>query len=434
MSWFQSKKDDAGAQNFWPATAYHAGLGQLTEKDTEWACNTSKFSTETQVWYSVLADGSLLMTQVIWSCIGIMFIPATAQMTFKLYNPKTKESTWRSINASGFKTEGRGCRSDQFEITHSGTPLGEESYAITATLDKGVQVAVTYTRPAAAPGFKLGSGLAGGVSTFGMQTADDKRDGFVVHRFHPLLKSSGSVVIDGKAIDVAGDATFVHAIQGMRPNLVASRWNFCFFTSGGGNAESNLGSVRAVQMEFETTDDYGPAGKNSGRTKVNLGAIYTTADPSSAPLVVVGETHVPAGTKVPWAAEKAAGGVSATKSSATHIGAALDKDTGYAVPSRIEYAWEGPKLSGTMADASGATVLARVAVDASATVGTAGLIEKVDVLAEIPYVIRKGIAAVTGTKPYIYQYHNPATLEIVIGDDKIAVEGWVFNEASFISE
>jgi hypothetical protein len=31
------------------------------------------------------------------------------------------------------------------------------------------------------------------------------------------------------------------------------------------------------------------------------------------------------------------------------------------------------------------------------------LIEKVDVLAEIPYVIRKGLAAVTGTKPYIYQ-------------------------------
>ena len=34
---------------------------------------------------------------------------------------------------------------------------------------------------------------------------------------------------------------------------LASRWNFAFFTSGGGNEESKLGSVRAVQMEFETT-------------------------------------------------------------------------------------------------------------------------------------------------------------------------------------
>lgn len=37
------------------------------------------------------------------------------------------------------------------------------------------------------------------------------------------------------------------------------------------------------------------------------------------------------------------------------------------------------------------------------TVGEGGLIEKVDVLAEIPYVVRKALSAVTGTKPYIYQ-------------------------------
>ena len=29
--------------------------------------------------------------------------------------------------------------------------------------------------------------------------------------------------------------------------------------------------------------------------------------------------------------------------------------------------------------------------------------EKFDVLAEIPFVLRKGLAAVTGTKPYIFQ-------------------------------
>ncbi len=69
----------------------------------------------------------------------------------------------------------------------------------------------------------------------------------------PLLKSSGSLMADGQVIDVAGEATFIHAIQGMRPNNVATRWNFCYFTSGGGEQESELGTVRAVQMEFETT-------------------------------------------------------------------------------------------------------------------------------------------------------------------------------------
>jgi hypothetical protein len=66
---------------------------------------------------------------------------------------------------------------------------------------------------------------------------------------------------------------FVHAIQGMMPNKVrpysevcenvcsihaflfkvASRWNFAFFTSGGGQPSSDFTNVRAIQMEFETT-------------------------------------------------------------------------------------------------------------------------------------------------------------------------------------
>jgi hypothetical protein len=41
----------------------------------QWACATNRgFQTETQIWYSVLADGSLLLLQVIWSFIGYAFI------------------------------------------------------------------------------------------------------------------------------------------------------------------------------------------------------------------------------------------------------------------------------------------------------------------------------------------------------------------------
>lgn len=44
---------------------------------------------------------------------SIFLIPATAQFTFKHYNPKTKEITWKSINASNFKANGRACKSDE---------------------------------------------------------------------------------------------------------------------------------------------------------------------------------------------------------------------------------------------------------------------------------------------------------------------------------
>lgn len=54
------------------------------------------------------------MVQVIWSYLGVFLIPATAQMTFKLYNPTTKTTTWKSVNVSNFKHDGRNCKSDSF--------------------------------------------------------------------------------------------------------------------------------------------------------------------------------------------------------------------------------------------------------------------------------------------------------------------------------
>jgi hypothetical protein len=91
---------------------------------------------------------------------------------------------------------------------------------ITANLDNSVQISATFTKPQSTPGFKYGQGEQGGISTFGTNAEEAKRDGFVVHRFLPFLKSEGSVVIGGKVVDIVGDATFIHAIQGMRPDSV----------------------------------------------------------------------------------------------------------------------------------------------------------------------------------------------------------------------
>lgn len=65
------------------------------------------------------------------------------------------------------------------EVKHTGSPTTEESYRITANLDKTVQVDITFTRPADAPGFKLGKGPGGGVNVFGKDTAENKRDGMI---------------------------------------------------------------------------------------------------------------------------------------------------------------------------------------------------------------------------------------------------------------
>lgn len=45
---------------------------------------------------------------------SLFLVPATTQMTFKIYNPKTKKLTWKSVNVSNFKTDGRSSKSDAF--------------------------------------------------------------------------------------------------------------------------------------------------------------------------------------------------------------------------------------------------------------------------------------------------------------------------------
>ncbi|TXT09004.1 hypothetical protein VHUM_02478 [Vanrija humicola] len=356
------------------------------------------------------------MIQVIWSFVGLFLVPATSQMTFKIWNPQTKKKTWKSVNVSNFKTDGRSSKSDTFEIKHTGTTTTEEVYEITANLDKTVQLNVKWTRPASAPGAKYGPGENGGYSVYGRDRSAEKRDGFIVHRFHPFALSSGTFVIDGETIDAKGDAMFVHAIQGgMRPNLTASRWNFGFFTTVGGYEATEIGGVRAIFMEFTTTDDYGPAGKNSERAVVSVGLVYATGLPESR-LGVVGQTHPE--TKA-WPVPNADVVVS------KHINPVKDQETGYLAPTGFDFVWSGDR-----SDKPGNKFEAKVNIPDA----TGGLVEKVDVLAEIPYVIRKALAAATGTKPYIFQYQTPATLDLdLAGDKKLAIKGWMYSEASFIS-
>jgi hypothetical protein len=130
-------------------------------------------------------------------------------------------------------------------------------------------------------------------------------------------------------------------------------------------------------------DSYGPKGAKSGRTTIAVGAIYSSA--LGRPLLVCGQTKVASD---PSAFPSTSGQIC----SATHLNPVQDSFTGYAAPGGIEFTWGDNKVQADL-KVNGLGI----------TEKEGGLIEKVDVLAEIPYVIRKTLAAVTGTKPYIYQ-------------------------------
>lgn len=307
----------------------------------------------------------------------------TIQITSKIFNPNTGEKIWKSVNVTNFVTpppglDKRSCKADQYSITHKSSPGSDEpeSYVVRANMGDDLQFSFEVSRSASVPGFKVGKGPKGGFSYFGPDLANP--EGYVVHRFWPRTTMKGMVILKGQALDTKGPGMFVHAIQGMRPNLVAARWNFAHFQSPA------HGGVSAIQMDFTTIDAYGKKGAGSGFVTVNVGSL------------VLGNKLVAVTAEAKYPGEAQADDAEVV-SRAEHSRTAKDADTGYDAPTELTYKWAGPVLS------EKGRIDAVLQLDIGPPTAYKGLVEKVDVLAEIPYVIKTMVNYVAGTKPYIYQ-------------------------------
>ena len=144
--------------------------------------------------------------------------------------------------------------------------------------------------------------------------------------------------------------------------------------------------MSAVQMDFTTTEAYGRKGAGSGSVTVNVGSL------------VLGGKLAAVTAETKWPDEEPAANAGVI-SRAIHSKTAHDPDTGYNAPTEIVFRWAAPSI---VPDAPG-PIDATLTMDIGQPNAYKGLIEKVDVLAEIPYVIKTMVNYVAGTKPYIYQ-------------------------------
>lgn len=171
-------------------------------------------------------------------------------------------------------------------------------------------------------------------------------------------------------------------------------------------------------MEFETPDNYGAKGPKSGRVKSNIGCIYSSK--IGQPLVVCSQTG-PDDAATVYGVTRPEPVSSGDICRATHTSTAKDPETGYDGPTGLKFEWVGKQIG-----QPGKQVKASLEVQTSMEVGKGGLIEKVrrhhrmspvrvwltnlgwdalqvNVLNEIPYLVRKALSSITGTKPYIFQ-------------------------------
>ncbi|KAF9428131.1 putative cell survival pathways protein [Podila epigama] len=335
----------------------------LTKQDLEWTIAPTA-STETQTFYCINQEGQFGYVQLIHSNLGIWGTPVSVQLTARFCGEGLNK--FFSVNLTNFtlSADKLSASTNLMSITRS---ADGDKFTIQVTNPPDLIVSLTFER--VAKGYKIGEGK----SFFG--------DGYVSHKFWPACKVAGMMIVEGKAYDMGGEGTVIHAIQGMRPHLVASKWNFADFV--GKNAETSHRAKLGL-MQFTTPEFYGSFTVTQGSLVLDDKLIAVTVDNKSE-----------------------------------YVSTKLDEETGYHPPTELNYIWEGKTLEGGKP------------FKAVLNVKPKGLCQKVDLLAEIPWALRK-IVSTFVAKPIIYQWYDEASAVITVGDEQHKIHGHVYHEATFV--
>jgi len=325
---------------------------------------------ETQTFYFNTNSGRSGFAQVIYS--NVAGLRTTCQFNTKIFSEDaTKEHLWCSTPLTNHEFSED---MTSFYATDCAVELSEDgtTYTIKSMTDERAIVNLTVKR--LTPGFQAGKT---GKTLFGTDLANPW--GSMRHAFWPRCSVEGTIMTQDGPLDFGGRALFVHALQGMKPHHAAARWSFIDFQGP---------THTAVMMQYVTPASY-------GYTTVNVAAIVKDGEIVFA---------------------NASGDLEYL---ATHA----DDENDWPAPTSAKFNWHGTTKDGK-------------AVEAVIEGSLGDRLDRIDVMAEVPGFVKKFVAGTVGTKPYIYQYvpKDRLSLKLKIGDQEITEEGFVFGEASFISE
>lgn len=213
------------------------------------------------------------------------------------------------------------------------------SYSVKSATNEASIVNLTVTRTA--PGFQVGTN---GKSFFG--TDPEHPWGSMRHAFWPRCHVQGSIITKNGEINFTGRALFIHALQGMKPHHAAAKWKFCNFQSP---------TYAAVLMEFTTPPSY-------GSTIVSVGGVAQEGE-----IVCAGAANA-----------------------GQHSQITSDPDNDWPEPGAVKFTWSGktPNAEHVQAELEGSL---------------GPRLDRVDVLAQVPAIVKTLVGGVVGTRPYIYQ-------------------------------
>ncbi|ORX91247.1 oxidative stress survival, Svf1-like protein [Basidiobolus meristosporus CBS 931.73] len=198
---------------------------------------------------------------------------------------------------------------------------------------------------------------------------------FICHQSFPKGTVRGTIKYDDETRDIVGEGYYIHAVLSMKPHEVATKCNLITLQSGD-NALSLL--------HFDTPESFDFIPVTQASLILNRKLVAVTV-----------------------------------KNTAQFISTSTDPENGYEVPSEVHYTMDGDTLDGRP-------------FHCEATIKLTSLLMKVDVLSELPYILRK-IIQYFFTKPYIYQFFDDAEVTATIGDEEVSFGGKAFFECSFLN-
>lgn len=210
---------------------------------------------------------------------------------------------------------------------------------------------------------------------------ENKGDGFIEMKFVPSGRCQGKIQIEGKVFDFNGGGICLRQFQGVRPHLTTKRWNCAYFRENG-SGPGPVKSLFSIQMLSSSAYNGETIHYGFYHDGKKLQAVTSLEDK-----ILFSKTIV-------------------------------DPDTGYCVPEHFEYHWNGVDMDGKdfKAKVSGSPAI-RMA--------------RIDLLSNLPVVLRKIVESLSSARPYIYQKYNQQ-IEATVNGEKVV--GCLFQEYSFLLE
>ncbi|KAK9710683.1 putative cell survival pathways protein [Basidiobolus ranarum] len=198
---------------------------------------------------------------------------------------------------------------------------------------------------------------------------------FICHQSFPKGSIKGTITFDGETRQISGHGYYIHAVLSMKPHEVATKCNLITLQSGD-NALSLL--------HFDTPKCFNNVPVTQSSLILNNKLVAVTV-----------------------------------KNTARYVTTKVDPENGYEVPTEVQYTMDGDTLDGQP-------------FHCEASIKLNNLLTKVDVLRELPYILRKLIQYLF-TKPYVYQYFDDAEVVATVGDEQVTFGGKAFFECSFLN-